>query len=279
MRHLAPLYDRLSPDERFRAAIDAIGRRDIDELGRLSETCPEKKYLCADVEYSQPLKAAWVIAALAGNALLQARLSLELPMFGHEYLEEISGPLAEFASALNPDAPFDTSAEWCDFRATIDAAYGEEVERLVGTCEGIQRFCTVIGVAPAKLLVLAPGAVTVWELGTRLSESHAPDEAVAQNVRQHLMTYWEAMVPSEEAEAGRPALEARRPRPGTRQSASATSTFREPSVLAAISCESRTQNCAASQRARSTGASPRRHAGFYKISRRGEAHVDADGIP
>jgi hypothetical protein len=199
MKQLAPLYDRLSGDERFRAAVDAIGRRDVEELARLTDSCPERKYWCIDVEYSERMKAAWVLAALAGNMLLRGRIELELPMFAQEFLDEFSGPLADFATAVDPSSRFETNKEWQDFRGAVTAAYETAVMKLIGTCEGIQRACEFIGVAPSKLLMMAPGSIAVWELGTRLREAHRHDETVAQAVTDNLMEYWAAMTPSETA--------------------------------------------------------------------------------
>jgi hypothetical protein len=197
MKPLAPLYDRLAWDERFPAAVDAIGRGDVEELARLTDSCPERKYWSIDVEYAERMKAAWVIAALAGNMLLRARVDLEVPMFVHDFLEQFSRPMADFATALDARNQIDANEEWQDFHRTVAAAYETQVMNLIGTCEGIKRSCDFIGVAPSALLVLAPGSMAVWELGTRLRESHGHDETVAETVTQSLTGCWTAITPSE----------------------------------------------------------------------------------
>jgi hypothetical protein len=34
------IYERLKPEERFRAAVEAFWRRDLEEVDRLNDTCP-----------------------------------------------------------------------------------------------------------------------------------------------------------------------------------------------------------------------------------------------
>jgi hypothetical protein len=51
MTALAKLYDRLTPDERFRAFVSALARRDLQEVDRLNDTCPRKTYVTDDMAY------------------------------------------------------------------------------------------------------------------------------------------------------------------------------------------------------------------------------------
>jgi len=45
---LTRLYDRLTPEERFRAFIDAAARRDTVEMDQLNDTCPRLTYVMDD---------------------------------------------------------------------------------------------------------------------------------------------------------------------------------------------------------------------------------------
>src|SRR5919106_5188457 len=45
---LGRLYDRLSPEERFRLKVLALARGDEDESERLTATCPRRDYTMSD---------------------------------------------------------------------------------------------------------------------------------------------------------------------------------------------------------------------------------------
>ena len=62
MNRLARLYDRLTPDERLCAFVDALARKDDQELDRLNETCPRKTYVCDDWAYRGRLRDLWILA-------------------------------------------------------------------------------------------------------------------------------------------------------------------------------------------------------------------------
>jgi hypothetical protein len=54
----ARLYDRLTPDERFRLAIEAEARGDEQEVGRLVSSCPRKVYREIDAEYGERIRVS-----------------------------------------------------------------------------------------------------------------------------------------------------------------------------------------------------------------------------
>jgi len=56
---LGKLYDRLTPDERFR--LDVLARGDERESGRLLESCPRRSYTMTDVRFSWRWDAARVL--------------------------------------------------------------------------------------------------------------------------------------------------------------------------------------------------------------------------
>ncbi len=45
---LGRLYDRLDPEERFRADLLAMARGDMEESERLTRTCPKRDYIMND---------------------------------------------------------------------------------------------------------------------------------------------------------------------------------------------------------------------------------------
>jgi hypothetical protein len=61
---LGRLYDRLSPEERFRLKILALARGDEDESERLTATCPRRDYTMHDWGFVGRWEAAWELALL-----------------------------------------------------------------------------------------------------------------------------------------------------------------------------------------------------------------------
>jgi hypothetical protein len=49
---LGKLYDRFTPEERFRLDVEAMARGDSEESRRLVDTCPRRSYTMTDVEFS-----------------------------------------------------------------------------------------------------------------------------------------------------------------------------------------------------------------------------------
>jgi hypothetical protein len=52
------LYDRLTPEERFRLDVEAMARGDEEESRRLTETCPRRSYVMNDVGFAGRWDAA-----------------------------------------------------------------------------------------------------------------------------------------------------------------------------------------------------------------------------
>ncbi|MBZ0145042.1 MAG: hypothetical protein K8F56_15830 [Rhodocyclaceae bacterium] len=69
MSKLTTMYEKLTPDERVSAFIDAAARRDGDEMDRLNDTCPRKTYTMEDWRYVQRKNKAFMLTtALYGDA-------------------------------------------------------------------------------------------------------------------------------------------------------------------------------------------------------------------
>ena len=62
---LGRLYDRLSPEERFRLSVLALARGDEEESERLTATCPRRAYTMNDWGFVGRWEAARELAMLA----------------------------------------------------------------------------------------------------------------------------------------------------------------------------------------------------------------------
>jgi hypothetical protein len=174
--------------ERYRLAIDAHARGDLDEVRRLSDTCPEEKYFSQDPAYTERMKASLVIAPWAANFLQRARMGLEQPMAAKEFAAELHDLLAaEVSEAVANEVTADKSA--------IDRVYLQRASEMVGVCEGIQRFCEALGVPPENLLSFDRSCLPLWALGCELAETHPCDETVERAVYDQLTACWSAFVP------------------------------------------------------------------------------------
>ena len=126
MKNLDKLYSKLTPDERFRAFIEAAARQDADELDRLNDTCPMKLYQIEDPAYFIPKT----------NALL---LTLTAHLDASRHSE-----VAAFAMAMLMFG----DEKHCD-KAT--ASLATFVRRYRTQMLGFERFCQTISVAPESM--------------------------------------------------------------------------------------------------------------------------------
>jgi hypothetical protein len=129
------LYQRLTPIERHRLAIDAHARSDLEEVRRLSDTCPEQKYWAQDPGYTERMKASFVVAFAAANTLLAARLAMEPAIAADELTNELHQVLATQVSTAVAD---EVAAS--DESMMIERAYGDRASDMVGVYEGIRSF-------------------------------------------------------------------------------------------------------------------------------------------
>ena len=185
------LYQRLTPIERHRLAIDAHARSDLDEVRRLSDTCPEQKYWAQDPGYTERMKASFVIALSAANTLLAARLAMEPAIAADELTNELHEVLATQVSTAVAD---EVAAS--DESMMIERAYGDRASDMVGVYEGIRSFCDAIGVFPERLLSLDRNCLPLWEFGSKLAESHGCNEAMRDATSSRLTALWAGFVPA-----------------------------------------------------------------------------------
>jgi hypothetical protein len=103
VRELTRHYDTLTANERFRLFIEAARRKDIQELDRLNDTCPRKKYICEDWDYTHRKVRFFDLALLHANEVANidciafATLALLLP---HEDDLEAEETISKLKEAL-----------------------------------------------------------------------------------------------------------------------------------------------------------------------------------
>ena len=184
------LYRRLTPVERHRLAIEAYARGDLDEVQRLSDTCPQQRYWSQDPNYAERMKASLVIAFAAANFLLRASFDFDAAVgaraFGDKVLEFVA---TEFSEATAEEVRSSHES------AMVERGYAERAAAIVGVSSGIGRFCGQIGVDPLKFLSLEPSCLPAWEIARDLAEAHLCDHEIAETVHERLTSLWAGFVP------------------------------------------------------------------------------------
>lgn len=173
MNPLTRLYDRLTPEERMRAFIEALARRDEQELDRLNETCPRKTYVCDDWAYRGRLRDLWILAMSH---------ALDIQRLGQSILV--------LAMCLNAETKGDESA---------DEDLSEKVERLGGRIlahlEAWRQFCADLGLDGDRALVafqvdpMGPLRVLLGEEARDLLNLEPDAEEVARRADE-LRDFW-----------------------------------------------------------------------------------------
>jgi hypothetical protein len=183
---LKNLYPRLRPDERFRLALEAAARGDMDEFELLSGSCPVHVYYARDRAYtSRGLAAGFVVLSFA-NLLFRAEIDLAR--------QTGEGPTIEAGGDWSECAPGGELHE-------LDDLYRERVAAVLGICEGLERFCDALGLEPAKLLAIDRSFLPAWQSAGRLrGKGIASDPAMAEAVHKFLEGLWSGMVDDQESE-------------------------------------------------------------------------------
>ena len=76
--NLTKLYDRFTPEERLRLVIEALARKDDQEIGRLIASCPDKTYTQKDIAFKGPMMAAHELIQMACQDVDLVRGRLEM---------------------------------------------------------------------------------------------------------------------------------------------------------------------------------------------------------
>ena len=128
MRDLTRHYDTLTADERFRLFIEAASREDIQELDRLNDTCPRKKYVCDDWDYTRRKVRFLDLALLHAN--------------------EVANVECVAFATLTLLLANDNDPEAAETVGKLNEALVKLTIRRLSMIEGWNRFCTDLGLSP-----------------------------------------------------------------------------------------------------------------------------------
>lgn len=189
---LVRLYDRLTPDERFRLALEAVARNDEQEARRLADTCPRRTYRAPDVAYTRLLDASQRVASafavlwlLTSRRYLVAAMAFSMAQAGMDAFAEGANSawrLAGREGELLSKEPLQGGP--------LEALVRERAAELRGIHAGLLRFCQAVQVKPDALLALyKPVLADIDALAAALSGVAASEE-VAGEVEGLLRKLW-----------------------------------------------------------------------------------------
>ena len=169
MKMPTKIYERLTPNERFLAFVEAAARRDEEELERLNVTCPMKTYQIEDPAYFIPKSDAIVLT-----------LTAHLDAAWHSELASFSMALLVLGCSKHEEKAIES--------------LGIFVRRYRTHMDGFAKFCDAIGV-DAESLRQAVGCRIgpMTEMTLQIADDHVdttpvPDEVAA--VADQLMAGW-----------------------------------------------------------------------------------------
>jgi hypothetical protein len=156
VKDISKQYPLLTADERFRLFVEAMGRKDEQELDRLEATCPRKHYTAQDYDYTQK-KMRFIVYSLA-SALELLRLDL-------------LAYVALMTALAADDDTGDEEKALSMFRQLMQLRQGKR--------NGWLQFCARIGVSPTRLRPdsrKAPSMQQPWPMRSprRLKTATAP---------------------------------------------------------------------------------------------------------
>ena len=96
---LRNLYPRLRPDERFRLSVEAVARKDWDEFGLLSGSCPTYVYRCEDAEFRDRVRRAYGIAVTVCLNMRQGIARIRMAKAFKDTSSHFAGPVARIVTA------------------------------------------------------------------------------------------------------------------------------------------------------------------------------------
>ena len=165
------IYERLTPNERFLAYVDAAARRDEEELDRLNTTCPMKTYQIEDPAYLLPKTNAMLITLIA-----------HADAAWHSELASFSMALLILGNGKHEEKAID--------------CLGVFVRRYRTQMDGFAKFCDAIGVNPQSLRQAAGCRVgPMTEMALQIADDHgdmAPVLEEVDAVANQLLAIWKA---------------------------------------------------------------------------------------
>jgi hypothetical protein len=204
-------YDRLEPEERFRAALEAAAREDEDERRHLADTCPRKDYRMTDAAYldrvdaSRDLACAVVIAIAPEMA--QARLltvvseltaqTLATTMACHVLADarrdaDPDTVLADFDAALAEELP---KAKEASVYCGLKTVRGGLLSKAAAAYTAFSEVCRdELGLEPVVVLSAHVGAVFVDTIGLDYLDGVKPHQKALAAWREVLGRTWRERV-------------------------------------------------------------------------------------
>jgi hypothetical protein len=180
VKDIAKQYSMLTADERFRLFVEAMGRKDEQELDRLEATCPRRNYSAQEYEYTRR-KMFFTVLALT-SAVEKLRVDL------------LASNALGLALASDDDANDESAAKALEaFRKLMCLRQGKRA--------GWVRFCRQIGTNPDALtapflehvewIMGAAEAVTETLGGEDTAVDNDKVAAIAQRECEALVDAWD----------------------------------------------------------------------------------------
>ena len=171
MKMPTKIYERLTPNERFLAFVEAAARRDEEELDRLNVTCPMKTYQIEDPAYFIPKINAMLITVIA-----------HLDAAWHSELASFSMALLILGSGKHEERAVDS--------------LGVFVRRYRTHMDGFAKFCDAIGVNAENLRQAAGCRIgPMAEMALEIAHDYADTAPVPEQVdavANQLLAIWRA---------------------------------------------------------------------------------------
>jgi hypothetical protein len=190
-------YDRLEPEERFRAALEAAARDDNEEYDRLWDTCPMRHYSMTDAAFTDRWRASSTLAiAVAidlGPRLANLRmLAATRETLPHAVALGVDVGTEDFEE-LTPEDVADIVAE------TMGKAFDKAEEHLrsqaAAVHEAFARVCREeMGVEPKTVLKATLGPLYLDMLGLDQLDGAEPDREALAAWREMFGRKWRKRV-------------------------------------------------------------------------------------
>lgn len=208
------LYERLTPEERFRLALEAMARDDEQEMRRLAESCPKKTYAIRDPAFTDLVDASRYLAFGFSLLWLDAyRLYLVLQAAAEAYFDALSlftwgyvlGANNAWKRAGKESVLFDvegrepTDAELREvglaaaiegFPKGAEKILREKAASLRALWQGFAAFCREMSLDPEAMLSWWPPVLDQVRRERKWLEAPAPAEEV-EAAREAFAAVWE----------------------------------------------------------------------------------------
>jgi hypothetical protein len=135
------IYERLKPEERFRAAMEAISRQDLAELDRLNEACPVEQVRIQSLAYFGRLRGFFELSMLNGIWIRDLIIGM------WACITKMQCETQQVPDDANTEVSADSDSEVHD---DVSDTLCDLVSRLKAYRKAWVEFCESIGVDPVK---------------------------------------------------------------------------------------------------------------------------------